>query len=261
MLQASIAKNLSNPTALEKVPAAANRMACSVSQVYREIKAGRLGPLVKVGARSSALPSSSTDAWIAARIAERNHAENHQQERRCRMNTRTALLNRWRKVLVSTLGEDGLWNFDQIPDMEQFPPRFPIAAEFDGDQNGDEAQRIAASMLSGVLCLAALKLHRADGNLEWLKAGDLSCYLDRIVHRLHTISPTLPYGSDFSSGYLLNLGAALELAMLAPDRWPVFLARLDAIGNEDLRRMAIAAVQGLGDESILLDMVVAAVSE
>ncbi|HRE19334.1 MAG TPA: hypothetical protein PLW86_20075 [Rhodocyclaceae bacterium] len=177
------------------------------------------------------------------------------------MNARTALLNRWRKVLVFTLGEGGFWNFDKIPNMQQFPQRFPIAAEFDGDQNGDDAQRIAASMLSGVLCMAALKLHRADGNLEWLKAGDCSNYLALIVHRLHTISPTLPYGSDFSSGYFICLGAALELAMLAPDRWPVFLARLDEIGNDDLHRMAIAAVQGLGDESILLDMVVAAVSE
>jgi hypothetical protein len=136
------------------------------------------------------------------------------------MNARKALLKQWRKGLVFTLGEDGLWNFDQIPNMQQFPQRFPIAAKFDGDQNGDEAQRIAASMLSGVVSIAALKLHRADGNLEWLKAGDFSCYLSLIVHRLHTISPTLTYGPDFSSGYLLNLGAALELAMLAPDRWP-----------------------------------------
>jgi hypothetical protein len=44
--------------------------------------------------------------------------------------------------------------------MQQFPQRFPIAAEFDGHQNGDEAQRIAASTLSGVICIAALKLHR-----------------------------------------------------------------------------------------------------
>ncbi len=56
--------------ALEKVPAAARRMGCSVSQAYREIKAGRLGPLVKLGARSSAVPAESVDAWIAARIAE-----------------------------------------------------------------------------------------------------------------------------------------------------------------------------------------------
>lgn len=57
--------------ALEKIPTqAAPRMGISVVQAYREIKAGRLGPLVKLGARSSAVPSESVDAWIAARIAE-----------------------------------------------------------------------------------------------------------------------------------------------------------------------------------------------
>lgn len=55
---------------LEKIPAAAHRMGCSTSQTYREIKAGRLGPLVKLGARSSAIPAESVDSWIAARIAE-----------------------------------------------------------------------------------------------------------------------------------------------------------------------------------------------
>lgn len=56
--------------ALEKVPSAAARMACSINKVYREVKAGRLGPLVKLGARASALPSTSVDNWILSRIAE-----------------------------------------------------------------------------------------------------------------------------------------------------------------------------------------------
>lgn len=60
--------------ALEKIPAAARRMGISVSQCYREIKAQRLGPLCKLGERSSALPSASVDAWIAARIAEATKA-------------------------------------------------------------------------------------------------------------------------------------------------------------------------------------------
>ena len=56
--------------ALEKIPAAARRMGVSISQAYREIKAGRIGPLVKLGERASAVPAESVDAWIAARIAE-----------------------------------------------------------------------------------------------------------------------------------------------------------------------------------------------
>lgn len=55
---------------LEKIPAAAIRMGISVSGVYREVKAGRLGPLVKLGLRASALPSESVDCWIESRISE-----------------------------------------------------------------------------------------------------------------------------------------------------------------------------------------------
>lgn len=54
--------------ALEKVPHAAKRMGISTCQAYREIKAGRLGPLVKLGERASALPSVAVDAWIMGKI-------------------------------------------------------------------------------------------------------------------------------------------------------------------------------------------------
>lgn len=66
--------------ALEKIPAAARRMGVSISSVYRELKVGRLaGPLVKTGARASALPAASIDAWIAARIAEATHQQADQE--------------------------------------------------------------------------------------------------------------------------------------------------------------------------------------
>lgn len=67
---------------LEKVHAAAKRMGVSVSGVYRELKDGRLGPLVRVGVRASAIPSRSVDEWIAARIADEWHA--HLGERHAR---------------------------------------------------------------------------------------------------------------------------------------------------------------------------------
>lgn len=60
----------SRPAALERIPAAAKRMGVSVSQVYRELKSGRLQPLVKLGERASGVPAESVDRWIVARIAE-----------------------------------------------------------------------------------------------------------------------------------------------------------------------------------------------
>lgn len=53
--------------AIEKIPAAARRMAVSVSQVYREIRAGRL-PLIKLGERASGLDVAAVDAWIKSKI-------------------------------------------------------------------------------------------------------------------------------------------------------------------------------------------------
>ena len=58
--------------ALEKVPHAAKRMGISTCQAYREIKAGRLGPLVKLGERASALPSTAVDSWIQSKIDAAN---------------------------------------------------------------------------------------------------------------------------------------------------------------------------------------------
>lgn len=58
------------PPQLERIPQAAKRMAISVSQAYREINSGRLGPLIKLGPRASALASTSVDKWINDRIAE-----------------------------------------------------------------------------------------------------------------------------------------------------------------------------------------------
>ncbi|MBL8428029.1 MAG: hypothetical protein JNM16_11215 [Dechloromonas sp.] len=59
-------------SALEKVPHAAKRMGISTCQAYREIKSGRLGPLVKLGERASALPSTAVDSWIQSKIDAAN---------------------------------------------------------------------------------------------------------------------------------------------------------------------------------------------
>ena len=53
---------------LERIPTAAKRMGVSSSQVYKEIRIGRLGPLIKLGERASALTSDSVDTWINNRI-------------------------------------------------------------------------------------------------------------------------------------------------------------------------------------------------
>lgn len=53
---------------LIRVRDAAARMCVSVSYVYREIGAGRLGPLIKLGERRSALNEAEVERWIAQRV-------------------------------------------------------------------------------------------------------------------------------------------------------------------------------------------------
>ena len=53
--------------AIDKVPTAARRMGVSVSQVYREVRAGRL-QLVKLGERASGLDVAAVDGWIQSKI-------------------------------------------------------------------------------------------------------------------------------------------------------------------------------------------------
>lgn len=66
-MKSQITESTAARPAIEKVPAAARRMAVSVSQVYREIRAGRL-QLVKLGERASGLNVAAVDAWIQAKI-------------------------------------------------------------------------------------------------------------------------------------------------------------------------------------------------
>lgn len=68
MQQAPTIPGPARVAALEKIPHAARRMGISTCQAYREIKAGRLGPLVKLGERASALPAAAVDAWIQSKI-------------------------------------------------------------------------------------------------------------------------------------------------------------------------------------------------
>jgi predicted DNA-binding transcriptional regulator AlpA len=56
-------------SSLEKIPAAAKRMCISSAQFYREVKAGRVGPIIKIGQRASAVPQDSVDQWISDRIS------------------------------------------------------------------------------------------------------------------------------------------------------------------------------------------------
>lgn len=60
---------------LERPRDAAARCGISVSQLYREVKAGRITPPVKIGERASAFPSDEIDRFISERIRESRKAQ------------------------------------------------------------------------------------------------------------------------------------------------------------------------------------------
>lgn len=57
---------------LERLPAVRARTGLSRSEIYRSIFRGTFPKQIKIGLRASGWSASEVDAWIAARIAERN---------------------------------------------------------------------------------------------------------------------------------------------------------------------------------------------
>jgi prophage regulatory protein len=62
------------PTLL-RLPEVCRRVGLTRSVIYRYIQGGQFPPPVRVGPRCSGWPDTEVDAWIAARIAERDRGE------------------------------------------------------------------------------------------------------------------------------------------------------------------------------------------
>lgn len=60
------------PFTLERLSSVKERTGKSRTTIYRDIAAGTFPRPLKIGARASAWDSREVDAWIAARIAERD---------------------------------------------------------------------------------------------------------------------------------------------------------------------------------------------
>lgn len=138
------------------------------------------------------------------------------------------LLKRWCAVLKFRIGNADSARLDQLPNGECFPNEYPA----------EDAFR-AAWVLREVLGVAILKLIRpwpADLGARACIDGSGGWLMDLRV---------LGYELIGDAPYLSPLGLALQIALRAPDRLPVLIARIDALNNRALHDMAMAAVQGL----------------
>lgn len=133
------------------------------------------------------------------------------------------LLRRWRPVLRFRIGAGDHASLDQLPNPEDFP------SEYLTDDDS------APWALREVLGVAVLKLYR-----PWVERRLAGTVLDSAGGWLVDLASS---GYDFS--YLAPLGRVVELALCEPDCLPALVARIDALDNDKLHGMAMAAVQGL----------------
>lgn len=135
------------------------------------------------------------------------------------------LLQRWKHVLTFNIGLNDSASLDQLPNGEDFPKEYPT------DDPG------AAWALREVLGVACLKLYR-----PWADDGGAHIVLDAAGAWLLDLVST---GYAMDGAHLAPLGRVLEMALCAPHRLPALIARIDALDNDTLHEMALAAVQGL----------------
>lgn len=130
----------------------------------------------------------------------------------------------WQLALRFRIGNGERCNLAQLPNADDFPSELPTA------------DLSAGYALGEVLGIAALKLFR-----PWPVAPGEVVELDPMGSWLEDLARS-DYTMDRAR--LIVLGRVLEMALRVPDRLSVLIARLDSLGNDDLHRMAMDAVQG-----------------
>lgn len=131
-------------------------------------------------------------------------------------------MKRGKDALLHRIGENESYNVSQIPDPARLSPFVTI-----GDLQEDPAR------LGAALAESFLKLLRpepasgidVDGSDGWLYA-----YLLRMS------------APEMRLGFLCHIEMLLQLALIYPERLPVFVARLDDLDNAALEEQATKAL-------------------
>lgn len=169
------------------------------------------------------------------------------------MNTHAFLLEQWRKVLVFSIGASDCLCSSQLPNVHAFPATLPIPPErlkVYGDFM--RARDICAWRLGIALGISSLKFARGFPAECYGSRAELDgLFLDDLQENLKDMR-ALPYGQWLCDGYIHILSLAAELALQASERLPLLHARLDALSNDDLHRMAMEAIQDPCDPAHIL---------
>ena len=141
----------------------------------------------------------------------------------CPSEAPSSLLERWRRALCFRFGVPGFDGLDQLPNAADFPDEFPTE-EFG-----------AGFFLGEVLGIAALKLFR-----PYPSSPCGAFQLDTMFALLEDLAKS---ERTTDRARLHVIAGAVEMAMNAPSCMPALIAWLDALTNDDLHHMAMAAVQ------------------
>lgn len=153
-------------------------------------------------------------------------------------------IDKWRKLLVFSIGASNRLCASQLPNVHAFPAKLPISHEM-CTVSGDfmAARDICAWNLGIALGIASLKFGRGCSAECYGPRAELDgLFLDDLQQRLKDMR-ALPYGEWLCFGYIHILSLAIELALQAPERLPMLHARVDALSNDELHRMAMEAIQ------------------
>lgn len=183
----------------------AQRLRCSVLPGFR-----LAGDRVPASVQASACPDERRSYAEAVPI-------------NCPSEALSSLLERWRRALCFRFGVPGFDGLDQLPNAADFPDEFPTE-EFG-----------AGFFLGEVLGIAALKLFR-----PYPSSPCGAFQLDTMFALLEDLAKS---ERTTDRARLHVIAGAVEMALNAPSCMPALIAWLDALTNDDLHCMAMAAVQ------------------
>jgi hypothetical protein len=134
------------------------------------------------------------------------------------------LLLRWKNALRFRVGTGNSVRLDQLPNVEDFPDEFPTD------------NLTAGYSLGGVLGIATVKL---------LWPWPVEPIANVCTDALYALTDELEQGeTTLDLSRLRVIGQVDQIATRAPHLVPVLAARLEALTNDDLHRMAMDAAQG-----------------
>lgn len=142
----------------------------------------------------------------------------------------TTLLREWKSALIFRIGEDVTRT---LPDPKNFPARFSVDRAAT-----DDMQR--AYSLGYTLAVAYLADARRKGKRRLATSGAFSRVVEQDI-RQRMPGALGPMVADALASTLSTLAC---IATVAPEQMPLLLARLDALDNGTLHRMAVDAVEG-----------------